>query len=61
MKVQVLTLFPRLFDNFLQESIVGIAREKGALEVQLTDWRDYTTDRHRTGRLRTSCRRCQTR
>ncbi len=48
MKVQVLTLFPRLFDNFLQESIVGIAREKGALQVQLTDWRDYTTDRHRT-------------
>lgn len=48
MKVQVLTLFPRLFDNFLQESIVGIAAEKGALSVQLTDWRDYTTDRHRT-------------
>jgi tRNA (guanine37-N1)-methyltransferase len=47
-KVQVLTLFPRLFDNFLQESIVGIAAEKGALSVQLTDWRDYTTDRHRT-------------
>ncbi|MHC4846784.1 MAG: tRNA (guanosine(37)-N1)-methyltransferase TrmD [Planctomycetota bacterium] len=48
MKVQVLTLFPRLFDNFLQESIVGIARDKGALQVQLTDWREYTTDRHRT-------------
>jgi tRNA (guanine37-N1)-methyltransferase len=47
-KVQVLTLFPRLFDNFLQESIVGIARDKGALQVQLTDWREYTTDRHRT-------------
>jgi tRNA (guanine37-N1)-methyltransferase len=45
-KVHVLTLFPRLFDNFLKESIVGIAQEKGHLQVQLTDWRTYTTDRH---------------
>ncbi len=48
MKVHVLTLFPRLFENFLQESIVGIAREKGHLQVELTDWRDAATDRHRT-------------
>ncbi len=48
MKVHVLTLFPRLFDNFLEESIVGIARGKGLLEVERTDWRDHATDRHRT-------------
>jgi len=47
-KVHVLTLFPRLFENFLEESIVGIAREKGLLQVELTDWRAYATDRHRT-------------
>jgi tRNA (guanine37-N1)-methyltransferase len=47
-KVHVLSLFPRLFDNFLQESIVGIARDKGLLDVELTDWRSFTTDRHRT-------------
>jgi tRNA (guanine37-N1)-methyltransferase len=47
-KVHVLTLFPRLFENFLQESIVGIARDKGLLEVELTDWRAWATDRHRT-------------
>ena len=46
MKVHVLTLFPRLFDNFLKESIVGIAQEKGHLQVQLTDYRAYATDRH---------------
>jgi tRNA (guanine37-N1)-methyltransferase len=46
--VHVLTLFPRLFENFLQESIVGIARDKGCLDVELTDYRDYATDRHRT-------------
>ncbi len=48
MKVHVLTLFPRLFENFLQESIVGIARDKGRLDVELVDWRRYATDRHRT-------------
>ena len=46
MKVHVLTLFPRLFEAFLDESIVGIAREQGALEVQLEDYRRFTTDKH---------------
>ncbi len=48
MKVHILSLFPRLFEAFLEESIVGIAREKGALEVETVDFRDYATDRHRT-------------
>lgn len=48
MKVSVLTLFPRLFEAFLQESIVGIARERGLLEVELVDYRQFTSDRHRT-------------
>ena len=48
MKVSVLTLFPRLFEAFLEESIVGIARGKGALEVDLVDYRAFSTDRHRT-------------
>lgn len=48
MNVHVLTLFPRLFDAFLQESIVGIAVDQGALSVELVDFRAYTDDRHRT-------------
>ena len=44
----VLTLFPRLFEAFLDEGIVGIAREKGALTVELVDFRDFTHDNHRT-------------
>jgi len=46
LKVHVLTLFPRLFEAFLEESIVGIAREKGALDVSLLDFRRFATDRH---------------
>lgn len=48
MNVQVLTLFPRLFEAFLAESIVGIARAQGALSVELVDFRSYTDDRHNT-------------
>ena len=48
MNVQVLTLFPRLFEAFLDESIVGIARAQGALSVDLIDYRKYTDDKHNT-------------
>ncbi len=48
MKVHVLTLFPNLIENFLHESIMGIAREKSLLEVSLHDYRDATNDKHRT-------------
>ena len=48
MKVSVLTLFPGLFEGFLEESIVGIACDKGALSVDLVDYRTFTTDRHNT-------------
>jgi len=48
MLIHVLTLFPGLFDGFLNESIVRIAQEKGALEVDLIDFRRYAKDRHGT-------------
>lgn len=44
----MLTLFPRLFEAFLDESIVGIAREQGALDVDLVDYREFCTDKHRS-------------
>jgi tRNA (guanine37-N1)-methyltransferase len=46
-KFQVLTLFPELFQPFLECSLIGRAREKGLLEVVVRDLRDFTTDRHR--------------
>jgi tRNA (guanine37-N1)-methyltransferase len=47
MRIHVLTLFPGLFDGFLDETIVRIAQEKGALEIDLVDFRGFATDRHR--------------
>jgi tRNA (guanine37-N1)-methyltransferase len=44
----ILTLFPEALEPYLSSSIVGIAREKGAAEVLLVDFRDFARDRHRT-------------
>jgi tRNA (guanine37-N1)-methyltransferase len=48
MRVQVLTIFPELFEPFLSTSLIGKAREKGLLEVRVHDLREYTEDRHRS-------------
>jgi tRNA (guanine37-N1)-methyltransferase len=48
MRIHVLSLFPAIFDGFLQGSIVRIAREKGALDVSLCDFRAYAAGRHAT-------------
>ena len=48
MRVQVLTIFPELFEPFLRTSLIGRAIEKGVLEVRLSDLRDWSEDRHRS-------------
>ncbi len=42
MKITVLTLFPGMFDGFLNESIIKRAREKGIVDIELVNFRDYT-------------------
>jgi len=44
----ILTLFPDAVRPYLAESILGIAHEKGKLRTELINFRDYTTDPHRT-------------
>jgi tRNA (guanine37-N1)-methyltransferase len=48
LQIDVITIFPGLFDAFLGESMVAIAIRKGMLRVVVHDLRDFTTDRHRT-------------
>ena len=48
MIINILTLFPKMFENFLSESMIGIAIQKKALSVNITDIRDFATDKHRT-------------
>jgi tRNA (guanine37-N1)-methyltransferase len=47
MRIDVVTIFPEFFD-VLDVSLMGKAREKGILDVHVTNLRDYTHDVHRT-------------
>jgi tRNA (guanine37-N1)-methyltransferase len=47
-KIDVVTIFPRMLTGALEESILGRARAGGLVEVGVHDLRDYTNDRHRT-------------
>ncbi len=48
MRVDVITIFPELFEPFLSTSLIGRARRRGLLRVDVHDLRGWTTDRHRT-------------
>ncbi len=47
MRIEVLSLFPDFFSSFLASSIVSRAISKEALEVQITDFRNYAQNKHR--------------
>lgn len=48
MRIDVFTLFPAIVDGFCTHSLLGRARESGAVTVNTFDIRDHTTDIHRT-------------
>src|SRR5215469_4564949 len=48
MKIDVLTLFPAMFNGPLDESIIARARRAGLLQLSIHNLRDYAHDRHRT-------------
>jgi len=48
MKINIVTIFPELFEIPLSTSIPGRAREKGLVEYRLVNLRDFTHDRHQT-------------
>ncbi len=46
-RFDVLTIFPEMFHSPLRSSLIGKAREKGLIAVEIHDIREYATDRHR--------------
>ena len=46
MRIDILSLFPDMFQATLGESIIGRAQEDGFLDINVTDFRNYTTDKH---------------
>ncbi len=47
LKIQILTLFPRMVEAPLAESILGKAQQKGFVEIRVSDIRDFAKDKHR--------------
>ena len=47
MRIDILTLFPDMFKNVFEESIVKRAQELGKLEINIINFRDYTDDPHK--------------
>ena len=47
MRIDILTLFPDMFQGPFSESIIKRAVEQGQVEIVLHDIRDYSTDKHR--------------
>ena len=46
MEIDVLTLFPRIFEGPLDESILKRAQSKGLVKVRVHNLRDFTHDKH---------------
>ena len=47
MRIDILTLFPQMFESPLSCSILKRAQDNGVVEIVLTDIRDFTTDSYR--------------
>jgi tRNA (guanine37-N1)-methyltransferase len=48
MNCAILTLFPEAIKPYLDESILGLAQDRGLLKVDYVNFREFTKDRHRT-------------
>ena len=46
MRITILTLFPEMFDGFLNNSIIKRAISKGVVEIKIINIRDYTKDKY---------------
>jgi tRNA (guanine37-N1)-methyltransferase len=48
MRIDIITIFPELFDGVLECGIVRRALQSRILDVRIVNLRDFTSDRHRT-------------
>ena len=48
MKIEILTLFPDMFDALVSHSMMKRAIDKGLVKIEVHNLRDYTHDRHKS-------------
>jgi len=47
MRIDIITIFPGMFEQVLNESIIKRAQSKGKVRIKVHNLRDYTLDKHR--------------
>ncbi len=47
MKIDILSLFPEMFDGFLKTSIIKRAIDSLVVDVNIHNFREFATDRHK--------------
>jgi len=47
MRIDIVSIFPKMFDPVLNESIIKRAKSKGKVKIYLHDLREHTSDKHR--------------
>ena len=48
MKIDIITIFPNLFDGFLSESLLARAQKKKLIKINTHNLRKWTDDKHQT-------------
>jgi tRNA (guanine37-N1)-methyltransferase len=48
MQYDILTIFPHIFDSYLNESILKRAQKKKLIKINIHNFRDFATDKHHT-------------
>ena len=46
MRIDILTIFPEMFDGFLNTSIIKRAKDFGKVDIRVHNFRDYSLDKH---------------
>jgi len=48
MQFDILTIFPKIFDSYFNESIIKRAQKKKLIKIKIHNIRDFATDKHKT-------------
>jgi len=46
MNIDIITIFPDMFKNVFDESIIGKAQQNNLVNIKIHNLRDYSTDKH---------------
>ena len=47
MRFDIITIFPKIFDSYFNESIIKRAQKKGKIKIKIWNLRDFTRDKHK--------------